>query len=122
MLLLLLAGGAQAAETPRVVKPAVLRGRAFVQQHCVGCHNAGLHGRSIYAAAPPLRDMGGRYTPTELRVVMADVQRGDHFAMPATVVSQRNALDIHAYLQALSKADSKIRRQLAIPPCVGGLC
>lgn len=111
-----------AAEPPRVLTPAVMRGRVFVQQHCVGCHSAALDGRSVYAAAPPLRDLGGRHTPTELRAVMAEVREGDHFAMPATLVSPRDALDIQAYLQALAKADKKTRRKLAIPSCVGALC
>ncbi|MCR5876440.1 cytochrome c [Phenylobacterium sp. J426] len=120
----LLAGGAQvsAAETPRVMKPAVLRGRLYVQNHCVGCHNARADGRSVYSAAPPLRDLAGRYTPAQLQTVLADVQVGNHFAMPSTPVTSRDALDIAAYIEALARADKDTQRKLSLPACVARAC
>ncbi|MGA0604824.1 c-type cytochrome [Phenylobacterium sp. VNQ135] len=117
-----MASTATAAETPRVLKPAVLRGRVFVQNHCVGCHNAMTKGDSVYAHAPPLRELGGRFTPAELQEVLQDVQGGDHYAMPPTFVTSRDALDVAAYIEALSKADKKTRRKLSVPSCVGSLC
>lgn len=113
---------ASAAETPRVLKPAVLRGRVFVQNHCVGCHNAMTRGDSVYTYAPPLRDLGGRYTPAELQRVLQEARTGDHYAMPPTFITTRDALDVSAYIEALSKADEKTRRKLSVPSCVGPLC
>lgn len=105
-----------------MLKPAVLNGRIFVQRHCAGCHNAGSSGRSVYAPAPPLRELGGRYTPLQLQDVLIDVQAGDHYAMPRTEVSMRDALDIAAYIEALAKADRKTRRKLGVASCVGTTC
>ena len=53
---------------------------------------------------------------------MADVQAGNHFSMPATVMSARDALDIAAYIEALGRADRKTRRKLSVPSCVGHRC
>jgi mono/diheme cytochrome c family protein len=113
---------AGAKETARVLKPAVLRGRVLVQDHCAGCHNAGAKGRSVYAAAPPLRELAGRYPPLKLMEVLEDVQGGNHYAMPRTVVTPREALDIAAYIEALARADRKTRRKLSVPSCVGRMC
>lgn len=122
--LLLVAAGlpAQAREQPRVLKPAVLRGKVLVQDHCAGCHNATTRGRSVYAAAPPLRELAGRYPPLKLMEVLEDVKAGNHYAMPRAVVTLREALDIAAYIEALAKADRKTRRKLSVPSCVGQMC
>lgn len=112
----------EAAETPRVLKPAVLRGRDLVQRRCAGCHNAAPRGRSVYGPAPPLRTLGGRYTPAELQRVVEEARAGDHYAMPPLEISERQALDIAAYIEAIAKSDAGTQRKLAVPSCVGLSC
>jgi len=115
-------GGPARADNHRVLRPAVLRGREFVRDHCAGCHNARARGRSVYAAAPPFRQLGGRYTPWGLKAVIEDVRAGDHYVMPRTTVSEREALDVAAYIEALSKSDGAVRRKLEVPSCIGTRC
>ncbi|ACG79224.1 cytochrome oxidase subunit II [Phenylobacterium zucineum HLK1] len=110
------------AQTPRVLKPAVLRGRDLVQRRCAGCHNAAPRGRSVYGPAPPLRTLGGRYTPAELQRVVEEARAGDHYAMPPLEISERQALDIAAYIEAIAKSDAGTQRKLAVPSCVGLSC
>ena len=80
---------------------AVLRGAAYAQTHCAGCHAIGRTGDSPLPAAPHFRELSQRYPVADLGEAFAEGIVTAHPAMPQFVMSMRENSGLIAYLQSI---------------------
>ncbi len=78
------------------------RGAALLQQNCSQCHATGRSGSSPMKAAPPMRNVYGRFSPKELQAELREGMVSLHRAMPQISFSDEDTDAILAYLYALS--------------------
>jgi mono/diheme cytochrome c family protein len=77
-----------------------MRGRAFANQRCAGCHTIGLDdGGSI--DAPPFRRLSMRYNSIALEHRFAEIAAHGYDRMPSIAFTQAEAEDLIAYFDSL---------------------
>lgn len=101
--------------------PLIARGQGLVRARCVGCHSAMPTGVSLYALAPPFRWMQS-LSPDDLRRVAADIQAGNHGAMPSMILTTAEAEAISAFVRAYANADRKTQKEMSVLPCFVRTC
>lgn len=110
----------QAPPNP-LADPKVVEGRDLVRRNCIGCHSAEPKGTSVLPSAPPFRWMVGM-RPDALKIVAAQVGRGDHQGMPRIILTDSEAEAISAYIHAFANADPKVQKELSLHSCLARAC
>jgi cytochrome c len=119
--LLVLLGGC-AANGPhgaaQIADPAVVRGRAFVQQSCAGCHAIGPRGDSPDGRAPPFRTLSQRLGGRDLAPVLAEISRNGHVQMPPIYITDPEIKDVAAYIRTVEAEAARLPKagQAALRP------
>ncbi|KQY90016.1 hypothetical protein ASD25_04335 [Brevundimonas sp. Root1423] len=99
-------------QTSRPVRSAadetasILRGLAFAQARCAGCHAIADIGDSPNAAAPPLREISRRYPVEMLAEAFAEGINTGHSTMPEFVLSPAESNDLINYLESVQSKPS----------------
>lgn len=107
--------GACATAGPVGFQTPAEAGRYLVQQECAGCHNARPTGRSVMPTAPPLRTFAGE-TPDSLQRKASFTRGEGHVGMPQIVLTEREAVEIYAFIRTLS--DASAEKPAPVLPCI----
>ena len=78
------------------------RGRALLQDNCARCHAIDWRGASPMAAAPPMREIYGRFAPRELQAELSEGMVSHYREMPQIEFASEDVDAILAYLYQLS--------------------
>lgn len=78
------------------------RGRAVLQQNCARCHAIDPGGDSPMQAAPPMREIYGRFAPRELQAELSEGMVSHFKDMPQIEFRSEDVDAIMAYLYQLS--------------------
>lgn len=78
------------------------RGRAVLQQNCARCHAIDSSGDSPMQAAPPMREIYGRFAPRELQAELSEGMVSHFRDMPQIEFASEDVDAIMAYLYQLS--------------------
>jgi mono/diheme cytochrome c family protein len=79
------------------------QGKALLQAHCARCHSIEVSGKSPLEAAPPMRDIYGRYATRELQEELSEGVVSKHKEMPQISFSDDDVAAILAYLYDLAR-------------------
>lgn len=80
-------------------------GREIAERLCAGCHAVGAEDESRHPAAPPLREIAGRYPVEHLEEAFAEGITVGHHAipMPEFIFDPEEIADLTAYLEAVGR-------------------
>jgi cytochrome c len=94
-----------------------VRGRAFGQQSCAGCH-AGPRGDSPDGRAPPFRTLSQRLGGRDLAPVLAEISRNGHVQMPPIYITDPEIKDVAAYIRTVEAEAARLPKagQAALRP------
>lgn len=105
LFLMSLAGEPPAPAQPPF-SPAAARGADAARTRCESCHAVGRDDASPNPAAPPLREIRGRYPVEALEEAFAEgVVVGHDTPMPSFVLTPEDIADLTAYLRELGTPD-----------------
>lgn len=106
-------------EAAQAATPAVVEdGRRLVSRKCAGCHSAAPGRPSPHRGAPAFWLMAGLHTPESLQRSVASSDRHSVYGMPQIVLTRSEAASVIAYIEALSAADDRTRRDMDMTPCI----
>lgn len=88
-------------------KNPVERGQAIVIRDCGGCHATGEADKSAFPAAPPFRELGGRYDVEGLAEALAEGISVGHPAMPERAYPAEEVAEIIGYLKSVQPKGSR---------------
>ena len=92
-----------AAAGARAEDPTSAAGRILAETNCAACHALGKTGDSPFAAAPPFRDVAGRYTEEELLDGFMEGLPVRHEAMPDWDMTEDQAIALTLFIMSLAK-------------------
>lgn len=79
---------------------AAMRGKAFAERRCQGCHAVGLDDRDG-ASGPPFRTLRMRYNPISLQKRFGAISEHGSGEMPPVQITRSEAEDLVAYFESL---------------------
>jgi cytochrome c2 len=79
------------------------KGKAILQKYCARCHAIESVGESPLKAAPPMRDIYGRYATRELQQELSEGMVSKHKEMPQISFSDEDVAAILGYLYDLAR-------------------
>jgi mono/diheme cytochrome c family protein len=79
-------------------------GKAILNKHCARCHAIEAVGESPLSAAPPMRDIYGRYATRELQEELSEGMVSKHKQMPQISFSDEDVAAILLYLYDLARS------------------
>jgi len=97
---------------------AAEEGHRLVSRKCAGCHSAVPNRPSPHRGAPAFWLMAGLHTPDSLQRSVASSDRHSVYGMPQIVLTPSEAASVIAYIEVLSAADPKTRRDMDMSPCI----
>ncbi|HJZ45304.1 MAG TPA: cytochrome c [Hyphomicrobiaceae bacterium] len=80
------------------------QGKAILHKHCARCHAIEAAGESPLKAAPPMRDIYGRYATRELQEELSEGMVSKHKQMPQISFSDEDVAAILSYLYDLARS------------------
>jgi mono/diheme cytochrome c family protein len=80
------------------------QGKAILHKHCARCHSVEATGESPLKAAPPMRDIFGRYATRELQEELSEGMVSKHKEMPQISFSDEDVAAILTYLYDLARS------------------
>lgn len=83
-------------------RAGIVRGQAFVQRACAGCHAIGVADASRNGHAPPFRELAARRSDAELDQSLMEISRDGHLEMPPIYVTPGERADVVAYMRSLT--------------------
>ena len=78
-------------------------GKAILHKHCARCHSIEAVGESPLKAAPPMRNIYGRYATRELQEELLEGMVSRHKEMPQISFSEEDVAAILSYLYDLAR-------------------
>lgn len=78
-----------------------IRGEAFAQRACAGCHAIGRSGASRASHAPTFRNLAQTRSDADIRRVLSDIPRYGHVEMPPVYITGDELKDVAAYIISL---------------------
>ena len=94
------AAGVQAVGAGPGADPPVLRGQAFAERRCAGCHVVGLDDGPA-SFGPRFRDLRVRYNALSLQRRFTEISQHGSGEMPPIQIGRQEAEDLVAYLETL---------------------
>jgi cytochrome c len=95
---------------------SAFRGKRLAEANCAGCHAIAQFDESTLGAAPPLREIGSRFSPKELRDMLSGKVFREHAMMPDFEPDHQQAADLANYILSISdnrsEAHAKPSRRL----------
>jgi cytochrome c len=92
-----------ATGTAHAEAPTAGEGRILAETNCAACHALGKTDDSPFAAAPPFRDVAGRYTEEELLDGFMEGLPVRHEAMPDWDMTEDQAIALTLFIMSLAK-------------------
>jgi mono/diheme cytochrome c family protein len=92
---------------------SAFRGKRLAEANCAGCHALAQHDKSTLAIAPPLREIGSRFAPKELRDMLHGKVFLEHAAMPDFEPDDGQAADLANSILSISENRSEAHGEYA---------
>jgi mono/diheme cytochrome c family protein len=90
------------AQVPSTTPSRADRGAHVLHEKCARCHTLSPQGASPLPAAPPFRDVYGRFAPRDLRAMLLEGMVSRHREMPQVELTEQDADAVMAFLYRLA--------------------